>query len=321
MLTVGATTDLGAALGNLNAQMQIAINEANRLGISTANVHREFALQSNILIQQDRLRRHEIMVMVGAMTEFSAAIGNLNAQTQVAINEAARLGISAAGVHLEFARRVAVLTQQERIRQHGILETVGVIDEFDRALLDLHANMTIARVEAERLGFSTAGLDAEFARLAAQIERQRQAQIDELALSITSPFEQLLDPLREFIQELNLGNMNPAGQMQAAGEEFRRIAALAEAGSTVAIQQLQGAGQAFISQAERFGASPGGASARIEVQNVIESVMGSLEAAQREASATVEDVIRQASQREVDTIRELIDVGLQQIEEIKRLRR
>ena len=83
--------------------------------------------------------------------------------------------------------------------------------------------------------------------------------------------------------------------MKAARDEFKRIAELARAGSTTAIQQLQGAGEAFISQMERFGASPGGAAARIEVQCVIESVMADISQAQREASAGLEDTITTGS--------------------------
>lgn len=44
--------------------------------------------------------------------------------------------------------------------------------------------------------------------------------------------------------------------------------------------------------------------ARAEVASVIESVMGSINTAQREASRGVEDAVKQAEQRFVDTRRE-----------------
>ena len=179
---------------------------------------------------------------------------------------------------------------------------------------DLYASAT-------RAGVSTRNISREHIRLAEALVREHRAAIDAQALSITAPFEQMLDPLREFARSLTLGNLNPADQMRAAGDEFRRIAELARAGSTTAINQLQGAGEAFISQMERFGASPGGAAARIEVQSVIEAVMADISQAQREASAGVEDAIALASQRQVDTLRELIGETKIVAEEIKRLRR
>ena len=181
--------------------------------------------------------------------------------------------------------------------------------------------MQEASAAALQLGVGTSNVTREHIRLAEALVREHEATIDALALSVTDPFERMLDPLRQFATSLTLGNLNPADQMEAAGDEFRRIAELARAGSTTAIDQLQGAGEAFISQMERFGASPGGAAARIEVQSVIESVMADISQAQREASAGLEDTIRLASQRQVDTLRELISETRVVAEEIKRLRR
>ena len=321
MVMVGAMTDLGAAISNLNAQMQIAINEANRLGISTAGVHREFFLQSNILVQQDRIRRHEIMLMVGATTDLGAALGNLNAEMQIAWNEATRLGISTANLNREFQLQANILTQQERLRRHGIMESVGQINEFDRAIMDLNANLQIAWNEATRLGISTANLHQEFARGVAAIQRQMRDQIDSLALSIIEPFERLRGPLEEFGRELQFALGNPMEQMQSAAEQFRAISQRALGGDLAAIEQFQGAGQRFIDEAGRFGASPGQVAAIEEVAAANRQLIENVDVATREASAGVEDTIRIASQREIDTMRELIDVGREQIDELKRLRR
>jgi hypothetical protein len=181
--------------------------------------------------------------------------------------------------------------------------------------------MRLAALEAERLGYSTANVAIEQDRLARALIREHEAIVDALSLSIVTPFDEMLDPLRTFFSELQFGNLNPAMQIQTAEEEFRRIAAQAQAGSTTAIRQLQGAGEAFIAQAERFGASPAGVAARTEVANVVDQVMTSLTQAQKEASAGVEDQVKLARERIVDTLRELIAEGQLTREEIKRLGR
>ena len=58
------------------------------------------------------------------------------------------------------------LYQQERIRRSAIAVAVGLWDPFTGALQDLDAQFQLARIEAERLNFSTAKL-ANTQRLAA----------------------------------------------------------------------------------------------------------------------------------------------------------
>jgi hypothetical protein len=306
---------------DLNDEFEEMRAEAERLGVSIEGLAEEQARANQLLGQDIRQQIHGIMEMVGATSSLGRALGDLDAEMRKAWIEAERYGVSTANLARTHHLAAQQLIQEDRLRRHASLEAVGLWSPLQRALGDLDAQMNLAAIEAERLGYSTAGLAAEHQRLAAAIIREHEATVDALALSITEPFEQLLDPLRQFAQQLTFGNLNPAGQIQAAQEEFERIASLAMAGSTTAIQQLQGAGEAFIAQAERFGASPGGVAAREQVRSVVESVMTSISEAQAEAMLGVEDVIRQASQREVDTLRELIDVGRLQIEEIKRLRR
>ena len=321
MLAVGATSELGAAMGNLDAQMRIARIEAEKAGISTANWATTLQLAQNELIQEDRIRRHAVLEAVGLWDPLTRALQDLQVQMERAAVEANQMGYSVAQVTKTHRLAAMELIQQDRLRRHASLEAVGLWSPLERALYDLDVQMNLAAIEAKRLGYSTANLSKEHHRLAQAIIREHEAAIDAQALSITAPFEQMLDPLRQFARELTLGNLNPADQMKAAGDEFRRISELARAGSTTAIQQLQGAGEAFIVQMERFGASPGGAAARIEVQSVIEGVMADISQAQREASAGVEDTIRLASQRQVDTLRELITETRLVGEEIKRLGR
>ena len=261
------------------------------------------------------------MNTVGLMSDLDRALQDLNAQFQIAWNEAERLGISTAKLGREFNRQAATLVQQDRLQRHDIMQSVGLIDEFDRAILDLNANLQIAWQEAERLGISTDKIHQEFARLADEINRAREARIDELALSITSPFEQLSEPLREFQSELDRALLNPKNQAASAQAEFRRIAAEAAAGNTEAIRQLEQAGQTYIEEMGRFGASPAQAEAIKEVSAAVANALSQVERARIEAESGFEAEIRLASQREVDTLYELIAEVRLVGEEIKRLRR
>jgi hypothetical protein len=232
--------------------------------------------------------------------------------------EAQRLGVSTAGLAEEQARANRELQRSLDAERFTLSATVGAMDDFSVAMHLLNLNFQQAAERAQELGIPTANLTREHQRLADAMIREHEAALDAQALSIIEPFERLLDPLRQFADELQFEGLNPAGQMQAAQEEFRRIAELARAGSSTAIEQLEGAGRAFIQQAERFGASPGSAAARTEVASVIESVMGDVATAQREASQGVEEHIDRASQRNVDTLNELKAEVRILVEEVKR---
>lgn len=332
---VGHFSPLDAALRTLELNMQAAAARAVELGIPLTNVTAKHHQLAAALVEQfkaaeqaaepqtqvSRSQRAALAAQVGAFRGLDAQLRSLEAQMQDAAAEAAKLGISTRNVTAEHRRLADELVREHRLQQLSVGEQVGAFGPLDAALRRLEIEMQQAAAAGAYLGISTANVTREHIRLAEALLREHQAAQDALALSITSPFEQLMDPLQEFLGELQVGNLNPAGQIQAAQDEFRRIAELARAGSTTAIQQLESAGQAFIQQAERFGASPGGVAARTEVISVVESVMADVNRAQREASAGLEGAIMQAAQRQVDTLRELIDVGRLQIEEIKRLRR
>jgi hypothetical protein len=318
----GAWNSLTRQLNDLDAQMNIVAVRAQELGMNLdAAISVEHHRRAQELVHQDRLRRHAALEAIGAWTSLDRAINDLNAQLNLAAIEANRLGYGAETIHRQFALGVRELQQQDRLRRHANLEVIGLWSPLQRALGDLDAQMQLARVEAERLGYSTAFVAREQGRLAQEIIRQHEAQVDALALSITSPFEQMLDPLREFGRELSIGNLNPSQQFQAAAEEFRRVAAAAQAGDLAAIGRFQGAAQDFISRAEGFNASVGGVAARTEVQTALQNVTGQIEAAQRQASAGIEDAIRVAQQRNQDKLSEVVQELQLVKEEIKRLRR
>lgn len=318
---VGNLTPLNAALVKLELEFQNLHAEATRLGISTANLARQHALAAEALRRENRAQEIAISAQVGNISPLNAALLELELSFQNAHAAATKLGISTAKLAHQHALAAEALRRENRAQEIAISAQVGNISPLETALLELELRFQNAHAAAKALGISTANLAREHKRLAAELVREFRAAQDRLALSIRDPFKDLLDPLREFFSDLAVGNLNPLGQMKAAQDEFRRIAAAAAAGSTTAIQQLRAAGEAYIAQAERFGASPAGAAARTEVASAIERVMGSVEEAQRQASAGIENEIRQASQREVDTLKELVAEVRIVAEEIRRNRR
>jgi hypothetical protein len=321
MESVGAMGALGRQLADLDAQTNLAATAAERAGISTANLARLHQLAADDIVQNWRLRLHEAMVTVGAMGSLGKQLGDLDAQMRLARNEAERLGISLA--NLARAQQLAAddILQNWRLAAHAIGEAVGVWTPLERALGDLDAQMKLARNQAERLGLSTANLTQIQQEATQAIIRQHQAQQDALALSIVDPFQQLLEPLHSFRSELTAGLLNPLQQAEAAAANFRSIANLASGGNTDAIRQVVEAGQAFIQSASATGASPATVRATEEVQGVVERLSTQIATAQAEASHGVENAIATASQREVDTLRELIDAARDQIAELKRITR
>jgi hypothetical protein len=318
----GAWDSMSVALHQLDAQMQLLSVRARDLGLNLdASIAVEHQRQAQELIQQERIRRHGLLETIGLTNTLGRALADLDAEMRLAWIEADRLGYSTANLTRQHHLAAQELIQQDRLRRHASLEVVGIFSPLQRALADLDAQMELARVEAERLGYSTAGVAAEQQRLAQAIIRQHQAQIDALALSITQPFEQLLTPLREFGKGLEFQLLNPLQQSQRAGEDFRAIAQRALGGDIIAIQQFQEAGQRFIEEAARVGASPAQAAAIQEVLSFQQQLQDVIVNAQREATSGLEDAIREAEQRNQDKLSEVVAELRLVGEEIRRLRR
>lgn len=216
----------------------------------------------------------------------------------------------------QLARLQEALGTQQQIR-----DLVRGAGRFTREVEDLAKQFTDARDRAREFGISTAGLADAQKRATAELKARQQLEINQLALGVIAPFEQLLAPLEAFKQQLKFADLSPAQQLAAAEQDFRRIAELSRAGSTIAIGQLQGAAELFVRLSEQVRASPGGASARAEAFGIVESVMADLKRAQAEASRGLEAEIQRASRAEIDTLKELIQVGRDTVAEIKKLRR
>lgn len=211
--------------------------------------------------------------------------------------------------------------------ERAIEDLTGAVTPFRRQLMDLRTEFAEMEARAKEFGISTKGM-AKALREAEDALRDQQraereaarAQIDQLALSIVSPFEEISGSLEAFQRSLAFEGMNPREQLAAAAADFERIAALAERGNLGAIAQLEGAGRLFIEQSGRFGASPAQAAAREQVSGVITDVLQEVEQAQREATRGVQDEVARGNKRIVDTLGELIRVSQDTADEIKKLR-
>ena len=87
-----------------------------------------------------------------------------------------------------------------------------------------------------------------------------------MALSVSNPFEQLLEPLRALGIELDRRCLNPLDQFNAAAQNFRDITARALAGNTEASSSWTRLAASSSATAEQVGASPAQAAATREVQ-------------------------------------------------------
>lgn len=341
-VATGARSPLSGQLLQLKLDMETTAAQAKALGISTANLSGVYRDQRAALMAQEAERKRQLgneriglEETFGQRSPLSAQLARLRLQFDEAGARAAQLGISTVGLATAFADAQREIRVQEAARQRQLaLEkitlgvTVGARSPLSAALAQLKLDMEVAAAEAKRLDISTANLTKTYQKQRDEIIHQdllqRRAlakQKDAMARSITEPFQQLRDPLLAFSKELQFGTLNPAGQMEAAQKEFRRIATLAQAGSTSAIQQLEGAGRAFIEQAGRFGASPALVQANLEVRNAIEAVNAELIAAQKAASRGVEDAIYKADRNNVNTLREMILELRLVADEVKRLGR
>jgi hypothetical protein len=195
------------------------------------------------------------------------------------------------------------------------------LSPFEKAIEDIREQFEDARAAAKSYGLETEAL-VKAQREAIKAQREaRETAVTAGALAVGEPFRGLADPLRAFATSLRFEGLNPAGQIAAAEKDFRRIARLAQRGDTTAISQLQEAGRLFIEQSERFGASPGGAAARAEVRGVTEAVVKDIEKAQRDAERGIRDEVRRGARDTVDTLKELVEVARDQVDELKKLRR
>jgi hypothetical protein len=235
-----------------------------------------------------------------------SALSDINDQFSELTATASKFGIALDGVGVAQQRAQAMAINQNRLEIHALDEMIGNVTPLQRALGDLAVQFENAGHEAGRLGRSTANLQREYEEAAAEIVRQANAVNDAALLGAMSPFEQMLAPLRQLGIELNTSLLNPMQQFEAAAQNFRDVANAAASGSTDAIQQFDEAAKSFIQTATTVGASPGQVAAVQEVQAARDALVAQLEDARRESQRGFERMFQIASDREVDTLRELI---------------
>jgi hypothetical protein len=240
-------------------------------------------------------------------------------------SEARKFGVSIEGLAEARQRETEALHRQIRLQEITIGAQVGNIDDLDAALLTLNVQMQQSAAAAVAMGIPLTNITAQHLRLAnaliaeaAAAERAAEAQADALALSIVEPFKRLADPLTAFGAELETSLLNPLGQMQDAAEDFRRITELARAGDLTAIGQFQAAGERFIEQAGRFGASPAQVSAIQEVAGANRDILAQIKDAELQAQRGIEDAVARAAQKQVDKMSELIAEVRVLVEEVKK---
>ena len=293
-------------------------------GLTTIQRQAVAALQEQRRAQLEAINR-EGQGLSGAIPSFGQELDELNRRFVELRTQARALGGDVRILTLAQREAIAALQEQRKAQLQAIdiagQGLTGLDLTFGQELDALNRRFVELRAQARALGGDVRILTLAQREALAHLKREQQLRQDQMALSVGAPFKQLLTPLQEFQEELGLGLMNPAAQMQDAAADFRRITLAAQGGDLKAIESFQAASQRFIDQAGRFGSSTAQVAAIEEVQRANRDLMAKIEAARREAEAGMEDVIKRASQREIDTMRELIEVGRQQIEEIKRLGR
>ena len=282
---VGAFTPLTRRIYDLQVQFENAWYEADRLGVSTAHLAQAQREAEAAVVRQWRAQVHAIGQQIGAYTPLERQIGDIHLAFEEAAAQARALGLSTARLNQARHEEVEAVKRQYRAQAHAVGELVGAWMPLERQIGDVLLKFEEGAAAARALGVSTERLNqARHAEIEA-LKRQHQAQLDAMALSVSNPFEQLLEPLRALGIELDRSLLNPLDQFNAAAQNFRDITARALAGNTEAIQQLDEAGRQFIATAEQVGASPAQAAATREVQNVLQQTMGVVGAAQSASTA------------------------------------
>lgn len=228
-----------------------------------------------------------------------------------------RILAGASGVEDIAARATEAINVQKTIAD--LVHPQGAAATFIAQLDSIKTQFSDLTAAAKEYGIATTGL-AKAQKDA--LEAAKQAASEELNASVLgtqAPFTALSDPLRAFQTQIGFGVLSPAAQFKALQTDFDRIAREAQGGSLTAIGQLPGAGQALLSQAGTFGASPAIAKVTTQISSVLDTVLGNIDTAQRAASQGLESAIQRASTAQIDTLRELIDQGRQQVAELKKL--
>jgi hypothetical protein len=314
--SLGVISEYKAAQLSLTIQFEQAKLVADEFGVSMKELNAAFKDAQALLKLRYEAEKISFMQGLGIIDDYEAEQRLLNNRFAEARLLAKEYGISLKQVAEAQKIATAQLKLQHQNERVEFLRSLGIITDYTAQQRLLRIQFAQAKLVAAQYGISIAEVERAQKRASEELaaaERQRRRdmrlQIDDLARSITDPFEQLIEPLRAFGIELDRSLLNPLQQFEAAAQHFRDLAKRAMAGNIEAIEQLDEAGRDFIATATAVGASPGAAAATAEVQSTIDAVMANLTDAQKEAMEGLEGVIRDANRRQIDKLEELIDAA------------
>jgi hypothetical protein len=214
-------------------------------------------------------------------------------------------GLSIAALNeaqLKITRGLAAAAREAAVENFRELTQGDFANEIDA----INDRFREARILAQQFGLSIGDLNRAQLEAVRAAEKRQQAEIDALALSVVGPFENILNSLQGFSDDLEFSLLNPAAQFAKAGADFEKIGAAALGGDLTAIEQLQSAGQRFIQEAGEARASPGRVEAENRVLEVISKVESDVAAAQKDAAQGIEGAVGHAERAIVDQLVELV---------------
>ena len=228
------------------------------------------------------------------------------------------LGFSSRGVAPQDASAQQIVQNLQSALQtrRAIQDLTGRMSAFDRQVEDMGIEFEDLNRKAKQFGIRVDGLADAFARQKEDLQKAQDAQL----AALLDPFEALSTPLKAFQRELEFAGLGPLQQFSKAQAEFARLTEEAQGGSFTAIQQLEGAGRAFIDLAGQIGSSPAQAEAVRDVAAALADVQDAIADAEREAGEGIEDVLVRNHRAEIDTLRELIDEVREVSKELRRQR-
>jgi hypothetical protein len=323
--TTGPGQELKDELARIGETFGDAASLAIELGMSldTLRAAEQRAVASTVAIANARL--DELIAtgnMTGAGAHYAEELARIRSEFADARKLAVALGRSVDELNAAQGRAISGLKDEVRAKA----EALQAGDQGE-ALLDFKTQLDTLNEAFAEVVIGAAALEISVGDLAAAqtkaVERLKKAALESLdlrALEVSREFDAILNPLREFSQELKFSVASPTEAFRLAREEFERIAALARSGDISAIAALPEAGRLFLEQATQFGASPGRVAAETQIQDVLEDVIQITTSAQKTATAGMEDAIQRASDREVDKLSEMVSYGQETIAELRRVR-
>jgi hypothetical protein len=293
------------------------------MSLDTLRAAEQRAVASTIAVANARL--DELIAtgnLTGAGAHYAQELARIRAEFADARKLARALGRSVDDLNAAQGRAISSLKDEVRAKAEALRagEQGEALLEFRTQLDALNESFAEVIVGAAALEISVGDLAVAQTKAVERLKKAALENLDLRALEISREFDAILNPLREFSQELKFSVASPTESFRLARQEFERIAALAKSGDISAIGALPEAGRLFLEQASQFGASPGRVAAEQQIQDVLEDVIQATTTAQKAATAGMEGAIQRASDLEIDKLSEMVSHGRDTIAELRRVR-